>query len=63
MTVRKKAIDVSTEPLLSEAEAAHIRIVIEPRLKSLRDGTAELLDFDQAFDEIEADVFGISPQQ
>jgi hypothetical protein len=39
-------------------ETADIREMIAARLKAFEDGTGPLLDFDAAFDEITAEVFG-----
>lgn len=49
---------LQNDPPLSEAEIAHIRALVEPRLQSIKDGTAKLYELDEVFDEIEAELFG-----
>lgn len=43
---------------VSLQEAEYIRRVVEPRLEAVKAGTEPLLDFDEACDAAETDVFG-----
>ena len=49
----RKFFHISEDDSISREEAAHIREVVGPRLAALDDGTAELRDFDEVFDDIE----------
>lgn len=48
---------ISDESTIGPEDLNTIRKVIGPRLAALEDGTADLLDFNEAFDEIERKHF------
>ena len=58
--VAKTTVPSRETETFSEEQIAHIRAVVGPRMAAYKAGTLDVVDFDTAFDEIEAEFFGDS---